>query len=78
MMELDFGKTKETLLMLAAKRVPLGPWQRGLFGFVQLMRPNPTVKSKLSSIWVGTFTLFGLRSWEVNRVAVGVSLKFGS
>ncbi|PON85846.1 hypothetical protein TorRG33x02_183100 [Trema orientale] len=64
--------------MLAVKRVPLGPWQRGLLGRGQLLSPKPTVKKRLTSMFVGTLTLEGLLSAVVKAVAVAVSLNAGN
>lgn len=75
-----FGSTKDTLFMLAVKRVPLGPWHLlvGLKCFGQLLRPRPIVKKRFSSISVGTSTFLGLLKLVVKAEAVAVSLKAGS
>lgn len=72
------GSTKDTLFMLAVKRVPFGPWhRRGLKCFGQLSSPSPTVKKRLSSISVGTATFPRLLKLPVKAVAVAVSLNAG-
>ena len=70
-----FGSTKETLFMLAVKRVPLGPWHLlELKFFGQLLSPRPIVKKRFSSISVGTSTFRGLLKLVVKAEAVAVSL----
>lgn len=74
-MEKFLGRVKETLFMLAVKRLPLGPLHVCPLG--QSKRPSPTVKKRFSSISVGTSTLDGLLSEVVNALAAPVSLKAG-
>ena len=64
--------------MLAANRVPFGPWHLGLLGFVQLISPNPTMKYKLTSTFVKTLILERPLIPAVYAVAVAVSLKAGN
>ena len=64
--------------MLVVKRVPLGPWQRGLLGRVQLFSPKPVVKKRLTSMFVGTLFDEELLSPVVKAVAVAMSLNAGN
>uniref|UniRef100_K3YF37 Uncharacterized protein n=1 Tax=Setaria italica TaxID=4555 RepID=K3YF37_SETIT len=70
------GSTKETLFMLAANRVLLGPPH--FWPLEQLNSPTPTVKKRFSSMRDGSSALRRPRRLVVNVVAVAVSLYAGS
>ncbi len=78
-MEMLDGRTKDSLFMLAVKRVPLGPWHRLVLlrCFEHWLSPRPIVKKRFSSITVGTSTFLGLLKLLLKAVTVAVSLKAG-
>ena len=70
------GKTKETLFMLAVKRVLLFGPAHSCPG-AQLNSPRPTVKKRFSSTGLGISTFRGLLMPAAKAVAAPVSLKAG-